>query len=474
MKRFFGCAALVTAALGLAGLTALAAEQHPLPKNLPPYGPLVPFHAPRAEVKKLDNGLTLWLVAQPGFPKVAFTLAVRGGMASDPSDLPGLSQLLLATIDQGTRTHTARQIAEAIQAAGGDLTGSARPDALPISTAVLASKSDAALAVLADLATSATFPESEVELAKRNAAQELEANEAEPGFLARRALAKALFGQHPYSVISPTADSIAKTTPGDLRREYARRFRPDQALLVAVGDFEPAALVASVEKHFAGWRSPDQAPVAEPGAPDPDNPHALFEVPRAGSVQTTLAMASIGPTERDADYAPAEVANAIYGGMFGSRLIVNIREDKGYTYSPGAFLQGRREAGMLETRADVRNAVTGASLNEIEYELNRMATTSPSEEEIERARRYLVGVRAIFLQSQSDVAAALANLWAVGLPPEELGLESEKIAKVRTSDVDAAARKYFPFARQTVVAVGEPKVIEGQLGVFGLAVKPAP
>ena len=160
--------------------------------------------------------------------------------------------------------------------------------------------------------------------------------------------------------------------------------------------------------------------------------------------------------------------------MFGSRLITNIREDKGYTYSPGASLQGRRDAGLLQTHADVRNAVTGATVNEVQYELDRMATTSPTGDEIAHAQRYLVGTKALILQIERAVAQQLATLWVFGLPPEELGGESEKIQKVTAQDVEDAGRKYFPFSRQTVVAVGEGKVIRDQLGVFGLEVKPAP
>ncbi|MBZ5563246.1 MAG: insulinase family protein [Acidobacteriia bacterium] len=451
-----------------------AEKAHPLPKALPPYGPVVPFRAPQVEIKKLANGLTLWLVPRPGFPKVALTLAVKGGMSVDPGGRPGLSQLLLATLDQGTKTRSARQIAEEIQAAGGDLSGDALADSIRVSTDVLASKADAALGLLADIFANATFPDSEVDLAKRNAADNLRAQEAEPGFLARRALAKVIFGTHPYSVISPTQDSITRTTPAELRREYARRFRPDQTLLVAVGDFDAAALTASIEKQFGGWKAPAEAPVADVGAPVEKNPHAVFFVERAGSVQTTLALGAFGPSQRDPEYEPAEVANAIYGGMFGSRLVVNIREDKGYTYSPGSFLQVRRDAGIFQTRADVRNAVTGASLNEIEYELNRLATTSPSEEEMQRAERYLVGIKAIILQLQRSVGSQLATLWVSGLPPEELGRESEKIQKVTPQQVDDVARKYFPFSRQTVVAVGEEKVIKDQLAPFGMELKPAP
>lgn len=466
MKRLPSLAAAIFA-LALAG-AALGAEKAPLPKDLPPYGPLVPFHAPQAEVAHLKNGLTLWLVPQRGFPKVALAVAVRGGMASDPQDLPGLSQLLLATLDQGTRTRSAREIAEQLQAAGGDLTGAARADVILASTEVLASKVRAALPVLADVFENATFPADEVALAKRNAAESLRASEANPSFLAGRALAKEMFGGHPYSVIAPTEDSLARARPEDLRKEYARRFRPDQTLLVAVGDFAPEEIKAEVEKYFGSWQAPESPAVAWAAPPEPKNPHEVFIVPRPGSVQTAFIFGAFGPVERDADFPAAEVANAIYGGMFGSRLITNIREDKGYSYSPGSFLQTRREAGILRTQANVRNAVTGASFNEITYELNRQATTAPSEDEMTRAKRYLVGVRALSLQSQESVARQLATLWSYGLPPEELGLESARIQKVTAQQVEDAGRKYFPAARQTVVAVGDEQLVREQLAPFGL------
>src|SRR5947207_1422243 len=416
--------------LTLAAFSLAAEKTALLPKDLPPYGPLVPFHAPQAQVKKLANGLTLWLVPRPGFPKVALVIAVRGGLASDPAARPGLSTLIMDTIDQGTRTRTAKQIAEGLQAGGGDLSGTPAADDLVMATDVLASKTDAALTVLADIVQNASFPASEVALAKRNAADTLRANESSPSFLANRALAKAIFGSNPYSVISPTQASIAATTPEELRREFARRFRPDHALLVAVGDFDADAFTATSKKLLGNWEAPSFA--AETLAPKPaaENPHGIYLVSRPGSVQTTLRLGALGPLRSSPDYAPVEVANAIYGGMFGSRLILNIREDKGYTYSPGSSVQTYRKAGTLVTRADVCNPVTAASLNEIDYELNRMATTSPSDDEMTHAGRYLVGIQGFVFQSQESVARQLAAVWAAGLPPEELELEGERIQKV--------------------------------------------
>jgi zinc protease len=472
--RRFVLIIVMLASLALSKSVAAQEKLPPLPKDLPPYGPLIPFQTPNVQVSKLSNGLTVWRVARPGFPKVALTLAVRGGRAYDPKDRPGLSDLLMATMDEGTKTRSAKQIAEAFQGAGGDLSGDLRPDALLTSVQVMSDKADATLAVLADMAESATFPDDEVALAKTNALQNLQAQEAEPSFLAQRALAKALYGAHPYSVISATADSINQTTAGQIRAAYHQRFRPDQSLLVAVGDFDSGALEASIEKYFGGWTAPSEPPPSAPPKPPGDNPHAIFLVPRPGSVQTTLTMASFGPRRSDPDYAAAEVANAIYAGMFGSRLIRNIREDKGYTYSPGGSIQLRAEAATVQTRADVRNAVTGPSLNEIFYELNRMATTEPAADEITNAQRYLVGTNAIFLQIQSAVASQLGWLWVYGLPPEALGQESADIQKVTVADVTAAGRKYFPAARQTVVAVGEEQGVRDQLAVFGLPIEAAP
>jgi zinc protease len=470
LQRTFLIPAVFVISLG-----ALAQEKlPPMPKDLPPYGPLAPFQPPEVKVEKLPNGLTVWLVPRPGFPKVALAAGVVGGQASDPKDRPGLSDIMLAAIDQGTKTRTAKQIAEALQGAGGDLGGDPRPDALLLSTQVLAAKADVGLEILADVMENATFPEDEVALAKRNAIDNLQAQEAEPSFLARRAMAKALFGDQPYSVVAPTEDGIKGTSAAELRAAYHQRFRPDQALLVAVGDFNGATLEASIQKDFGAWTAPSDPPLAAVASPAQNNPHAVFLVARPGSVQTTLSLAAFGPTRRDPDYAATQVANAIYGGMFGSRLIRNIREDKGYTYSPGASLQLRAEAGVIGTRADVRNAVTAPSLNEIDYELNRMATTSPTDDEVTHAQRYLIGLNAIFLQAQASVAGQLGSLWVYGLPPNALGQDSADIQKVTAKDVATAARQYFPAARQTIVAVGEEKVVRDQLAPFGLAIQPAP
>jgi predicted Zn-dependent peptidase len=284
-------------------------------------------------------------------------------------------------------------------------------------------------------------------------------------------MAKVLFGDHPYHVTAPTQDSVTAATSADLRRIFAERFRPDQAILVAVGDFDDARMMEMVKAKFGAWKAPGESALSVTRRTSNTPEHAVFVVTRPGSVQTTLELGTFGPLRGDADYEAVMVANAIYGGTFSSRLTSNIREDKGYTYSPSSYLRAYQAAGVLVTHADVRNEVTAPTLNEIDYELNRLATTAPSDEELSKAKHYLVGSEAIQLQSRASLSDHLAGLWVDGLPPEEIGIYGQKITNTTVSEVETAAKRYFPAFQTAIVAVGEEKVIREALAPFGIPVK---
>jgi zinc protease len=242
-------------------------------------------------------------------------------------------------------------------------------------------------------------------------------------------------------------------------------------ILVAVGDFDDARMMEMVKAKFGAWKAPGEPPIPVLARPSSKPDHAVFVVLRPGSIQTTLELGSFGPLRGDPDYESAEVANAIYGGKFSSRLVFNIREDKGYTYPPFSTLNAYRTAGVLVTHADVRNEVTAPTLNEIKYELNRLATTAPTDEELSKAKRYLVGSEAIRLQARTALSGQLAGLWVDGLPPEQIGIYGQKVANTTTPEVEAAAKKYFPAFRTAIVAVGEEKVIRDALAPLGIPVK---
>lgn len=451
-----------------------AQKEPPLPADLPPFGSEKPLQVPEVREERLDNGLTLWMVPRSGFPKVSISLAVAGGTAADPKERPGLSQLLVVTVSEGTKQRSARQIAEEMQAVGGDITAIGFRDVISISSSVLTTSAPKGLTILADVVQNATFPDDEVALAKKNVAQQLDQQEADPYFLASRAMSKVLFGNAPYAIASPTKQSIAATTGSELRAEFARRFRPERALLVIVGDFRPDQMHALVAERFASWHGSSAEAIAPPPVPAGTPPHSVFVVPRPESVQTTLLISSFSPRRGDSDYEAAVVANAIYGGTFGSRLTSNLREDKGYTYSPASFLLIYRFAGVLRTRADVRNEVTGATLNEIFYEMNRMATTRPGDGELQQAKRYLLGLEGIRLQSQDAVAAELVDLWSKSLPPREIARYGKNIGAITAADVESVSRKYFAASRMSIVAVGEETIIRNSLFSFGLPINSAP
>lgn len=453
---------------------AFGQKEVPLPKDLPPYGPEKPLQTPAVKSAHLDNGLTVWMVSEPGFPKVAFSIAVRGGLAADPTNRPGISELLSKTIDQGTRSRNANQIAQELQAAGGDLNANADKDGVELSTVVLSSKVDPALRVLSDVVQNASFPDAEVTLAKRNLTDSLEQREAEPSFLADRAREKVIFGDHPYHVTFPTRDSIAASTPGDLREVFAQRFRPDQAILVAVGDFQSDKMLDVVKTTLGSWKAPVSPPIAATSAPTISIDHVIYFVSRPGSVQTTVELGTFAPHRGDADFPAAQIANAIFGGEFSSRLTSNIREDKGYTYSPYSYIRSNQMCGELITHADVRNEVTAPTLNEIQYELNRLATTTPTDGELLKAKRYLVGREALRLQDRGALSGRLASIWIANLTPDEIGHFGEKVTGATSADVDAVARKYFSAYHSAIIAVGEEKVIRDAAAPLGLQVRPVP
>src|SRR5437773_2620392 len=366
--------------LALATLVApalLAAEKKPLPKDLPPFGEDKPLPVPAIAQSRLPNGLVVWVVKRPGFPRVAAVLAVRGGTAADPRDAEG-----------------------------------------------------------------------------------------SPEFLGQKALARAVYGDHPYHVTAPSKETLAGATPDRLKKEHARRFRPESALLVVVGDVDAAAASAAVTRLFGPWKGTGEAPAATPPTPAAA-PRRLLVVNRPGSVQSLILIGRPAVTVTDPAYYPLLVANTICAGSFGSRLVENIREDKGYTYSPRGSVQARQKGGFLNVRADVRTEVTAASLLEMFYELDRMGATLPSAEELARAKRYQGGLYLLRNQIQGTVAQTLATNWVNGLPPEALGEFVPTVNAVTAEQVRDAGRAFYPSAMQTVVVVGDEPKVKSEVAQFG-------
>ena len=459
---------LLAAALPLSAETPKKVDPMTLPADLPPLLPEKPLFSPDVVASRLANGLTIEVVRRDDVPLASVRLVVRGGLSDDAPAEPGFGQLLADALKEGTASRSSAQVATAVQEAGGDLTTAAGPDSLTLAASGLATKTTLLLDLVADVARNASFPAEGVARVKALAHERLETDESDPFFVAARAFAKSVYGSHPYGVIAPTPDSIDAVTPERLRAESRRRLRPERSLLLVVGAVDPAAIAREVTRLFGGWRGSGQAPPLLPEAESPAESRTIEILDRPGSVQTTLLVGLLGPLRTSPDASALELAMTIYGGAFSSRLVQNLREEKGYTYSPGAGVRWLAARGSVRSRAAVRNEVTGAALGEIFHEMTRMGTTEPTDEEMERARRVFTGLKAISLQTSPGLCDELSRLWILGLPPSEVGRTSESLGKVTKSDVNRVSKAYLAAGRAGVVAVGNAKLIREELGPFGV------
>ena len=454
-------AAAVCALLPAAAL----AKDVVMPKDLPAYGADKPLPVPEIDSKTLANGLEVWVLPRDGVPRVDYVLAMRGaGYAAD--DAPGFASLLAGLLAEGSERHDSKQIAEAAQGYGGGIGASASSDGITVYGNALASNAEGMLQLLAEVARTPAFPDSEVKLAQANALQGLMAAEAQPGFKAERALAQAVYGDHPYGHTQPTEAAIKSVTPQQFRDAHARRFRPDHALLVVTGRIEPAQAFKLAQAAFGDWQNRGEPVPDTPAAPATATPKFVL-VQRDGSVQSALRLGRPAVAATSPDAIALDLANAVIGGGFSSRLMQNLREDKGYTYGARSSVSTLREGGRITASADVRNEVTGASLKEFVAEYERLGSEPVPARELDDTKRYVAGGYLISNQMQAAVASMLAGNWLVGLPPEYLGEYVPKIRAVDAAQVQAMAKKYYDPKDQSIVVVGDAADVGAQLEPYG-------
>ncbi len=454
------------AALLALPLTSFAADAVKMPAELPKYGQDKPIQVPQISKKTLANGLEVWVLPRQGLPRVDYVLSLRGaGFGADGPKAPGQAKLLAGLLNEGTAQRDSRAIAEAAQGMGGGVAAAAANDGLTLTAYALKSHAEGMMKLLAEVARSPSFPEKEVTLAKANALQALKVASAQPGFRASKALNQAIYGDHPYGNSQETAESIDATTAEVLRAEHVKRFRPDRALLVITGRIEAAEAMKLAQAAFGDWAAKGPAPVEIKASPLSAKPlHILLE--RPDSVQSTVRLGRPGAPANGADQVALRLTSTILGSGFSSRINQNLREEKGYTYGASAGARSYRVGGAISGGADVRNEVTGASLQEFVNEYRRIGTELVPAEELAMNKRYVAGSYLLTTQLQGAVAQTLASNWLVGLPAEYLGQYVPLIQKVTAEQVRAIGRTYFSPETQSLVVVGDKAVAE-QLKAFG-------
>jgi zinc protease len=444
-----------------------AADSASAASAVPPYGKDKPIPAPKIVKKTLANGMTVWVVARKGLPRVDMVLAIRGaGYAADDKQHPGFANMLAGLFNEGTAKRDSRAIAEAAQGMGGAVAAGASNDGITVQASALSPNAPAMMALLAEVTRSPSFPANEVALAKANALEGLKASETQPGFRAERALSKAVYGDHPYGSTMPTADAITSVTEEYLRAEHAKRIRPDRALLVITGRVTEAEAIKMATAAFGDWKAAGAALPETAGASLNAKPVRMV-LPRAGSVQSTVRLGSPAISANAADLVPLRLTSTIIGGGFSSRLNTSLREEKGYTYGASAGGRSYRNGGAIIGGADVRNEVTGAALTEFFSQYRKLGTDLVPEAEMSMNKRYVAGGYLLSNQMQKAVAGTLANNWLIGLPPEFLGQYVTMIQKVTPEQVREMGKKYFAPENQSVIVVGDPAAVAAQLKEVG-------
>jgi predicted Zn-dependent peptidase len=421
---------------------------------------------PKRTIVTLDNGLQVVLAESRAFPKISAQLYFRSGNAMVAHSAPGLAEMTATVVRTGTVSRSSRQIEEDLRRVGASLGTSAGADSSAISASGLTEFSPSILELMADIARNASFPADEFERERRQRLEELRVERTSPGFLANERFRRVLFGPHPYAVIAPTEEQVAAFRREQLVDFYRQHYVPASSLLLVVGDFATEFMLDQVKAVFESWSAPKPT---TPSSPPPPH-HAgrrIYLVHRPGTVQTQIVLGNLSITRRDRDWYRLTVANAIYGGAFHSRLVINIREQKGYTYSPGSGLNPLRQQGYFTVRAAVRNDVVAATITEIFYEMDRMRAIPVTAEEIDSARNYLTGVFSLGVATQSGLLGQLSTVYLDELPADYLETYREKIHALTTADVLTAARRHFDSANAQVVLVGDRDQIGEQAALFG-------
>ncbi|MDM7922791.1 MAG: pitrilysin family protein [Pyrinomonadaceae bacterium] len=431
-------------------------------RTIPP-APLdpAPFNIPQAFRTTLSNGLRVVIFDDERLPLVSLRLAFLSGDANDPHDLIGLTSAMTAMLTEGTENYSSKELAEKIERLGGSLHASSSDDFTVISGSALTMYSSEMLQMMSEIIFAPTFPEGELDLYKRNTIESLKFNRSQPGFLANEQVSRRLYGKHPYGIAAPAPSDIEKLTREALDRARLSTFLPNNAVFIAVGDVRKDELLLQIEEQFGDWNPGDRHSHSYAEIPKASG-RSLTIVDRPGSAQSNIVIANLAIARNHPDYFPVLVMNQVLGAGASSRVFMNLREDKGYTYGAYTRFDVKRLAGDFEATAEVRTAVTGDSLEEFFFELNRIRTERVPDEELDDAKNFLTGVFPIRAETQEGLTNLIVNQELYGLPHDYLQTYREHVAAVTTEDVQRVANAYVRPDEAAIVIVGDAREILDQ------------
>lgn len=430
--------------------------------KMPALGGDKPFNAPEVKNGKLENGMEVFVVERNDLPKVAVTLATKAGGVRDPAGKEGLADLTVQTIKRGTKTRQALEIEDALGDLGTGLGGSTGYESARINMEVLKRNLSPALTIFADVVRNPSFVVAEVDREKKQRLDLLSQQSQDPNAVAARVGQMVAFGpDHPYGrPVSGLSSTVQGITREDLARFHESNWKPGSSAIVFAGDITLAEAMELAKQTFGSW-AVGAATVVRIPAPRPWGPGKVFLVDRQDSAQTVVRQMLPAPPRKTNDYYALNLADAVWGGGFGTRLNLNLREDKGYSYGVFSFPSLYSSAGIWVASGGVQTNKTKESVVEFVNELKSLAGAKPiTEQELMTAKHARIRGYAQQFEAIGRIADQVAGLWSAGLPMTELQREPSELERATLNAVNAVAQKYSAPGGVTLLLVGDLAKIE--------------
>jgi len=439
--------------------------------SAPPPGPPRPYHFPKVSRQTLPNGLHILVAENHNAPLVALRALMCSGADRDTPELAGLASMTAELLDEGAGSRDAIRLAEHLGLLGASLATGTDWDASYASIDVLSTNFEPSLEIFADVVRRPMLPAPALERVRSERLMELLQQREEPAAIAGKRFSNLLYGGGTYgNTVIGNPDSVSRMAIDDVRQSYARNFIPNNTAIIVAGDISATKTIEAIKRLFGDWQ---QGPAPEPPAIKPAaiEKSSVYLIDRPNAVQSEIRIGHIGVPRTSEDYFPLTVMNALLGGVFNSRINLNLREKHGYTYGARSMFAFRRQAGPFVVSAPVRNEVTLESVTEVFNELRRIRTGDVEPRELEDTKNYLAGVFPATVQSSSDIAGRILDMELYGLPHDYFDRYRENIAAVSSEDIARVANKYIDPDRVLVVIVGNASQIREPLGTLGLPIQ---
>ena len=423
---------------------------------------------PKAQEATLSNGLQVVLLENHKIPTFSMQMVVLSGGLSDPQTARGTAAFTANLLREGTATRTSRQIAEQSESLGATIGANAGLAGFTsnVTAGGLVENLDPTLEIFADVVRNPQFPLEEVEKYKARTLAQLQFQRAIPQLLAAERFNSAIYGTHPASLVLPPVETLRALTPAALKQFHQTYYRPNNSIIAVTGDVTMKDLMPKLEKAFGAWQKGTVPAAAIPTVAALTKP-GIFLIDRPGSVQTVLTLGNLGIERTNPDYFAVLVMNQIFGGGPQARLFTNLREDKGYTYGAYSSFGGSKYAGTVTASSEVRTDVTEGALKEFMYEIKRIRDEKVSPEELDNAKRSIVGGFALSLEQPQALLSNIITQKLYGFPASYYDTYPAEVTKITAEDVQRAANKYLDSPRLQIVAVGDAAKVRTALAAYG-------